>query len=170
MTDAGLLSWHRIALLCVILLAGGCPSSDDDDSATGDDDDSATGSEYMTSLTVTVTSIAPVDGLASWQPGNEVAISFEIENEGPLDAWNYPELRVTTPSGDITPEVGGDPFFGVGMKLPMTTVVRFEADAAAEPQSVEFTAIMAPMQLPCGDSEFNPCYDNEPLIFTVELE
>jgi hypothetical protein len=181
----------QVLLSCSLLLAQmyGCtvdgPTADDDDSqgddddttaddddTTADDDDSSAAVEFRTEININVLSMSYGDGSTTWQPGTQVELELEFSNLGPLDACNYPTVRLDLAASPaaVNPPAREDVFFCVLMDQPMLWTVTFEADENAAAQTVEFTASVAPMDPACGDDEYAPCYESDPLVFSVDIE
>jgi hypothetical protein len=172
--------WFGSLLLVCLLLTVPCGCrGDDDDSAVGDDDDSASGDdddsappEFSTVINVTLLAVNYASGSSAWHAGEQVQIELEIENAGPLDAFNYPQFRLSAAAapGAVNPPAAEETFFGVSMENPMNWFFTFEADESAAAQIVEFSSVVVPMNPECGEDEYSPCYENEPLVFEVAIE
>ena len=174
--------WFGSFLLVSVLLAApcGCRGDDDDSAAAGDDDDSAaagddddsTAPEFSTAINVTLLAVTYATGSSAWHAGEQVQLELEIENAGPLDAFNYPQVHLSAAAapGAVNPPAAEETFFGVSMENPMNWFFTFEADESAAAQIVEFTSVVTPMNPECGEDEYSPCYENEPLVFEVALE
>ncbi len=172
--------WFGSFLLTCLLLTAPCGCrGNDDDSAAGDDDDSAVGDdhdstppEFSTAINVILLAVNYAGGSNAWHAGEQVQIELEIENAGPLDAFNYPQVHLSAAAvpGTVNPPAAEETFFGVSMENLMNWSLTFEADESAAAQIVEFTSVVVPMNPECGEDEYSPCYESEPLIFEVAIE
>ena len=172
--------WLGSFLLACLLLTvpSGCrgdddrAAGDDDDSAVVGDDDDSTPPEFSTAINVTLLAVSYASGSSAWHAGEQIQIELQVENVGPLDAFNYPQVHLSAAAtpGAVNPPAAEETFFGVSMENPMNWSLTFEADEGAAAQIVEFTSVVVPMNPECGEDEYSPCYENEPLEFEVAIE